>query len=170
MLQYTLKLCNKTLISRRMRSTRVACEWSRRDHMTDASLRGNQLVSNWFPAALQVLVAVWFPIQLPSLTTLLRVRARRHVESNQFRPIIGLHQVSNVWDNNIFNIINIRPTIIAIDKIHIQPIFFSLRYVFKPSDSGYMRDSFNMRSNATNCHRFESQFNFSCRLCSFGQN
>ena len=127
----------------------VMYTWSRRDHMTDASLRGNQLVSSCSSVVLQVLVTVWFLIRLSSLTTLLRVRASQHVESNQFRPFVGLHQVSNVWDNNIFNIINIRPTVIAINEIHIQPIFFSFRYVFRPSDAVYMRGSFDIRVNAT---------------------
>jgi len=64
----------------RLTSTRVACTWSCRDHMTDASLRGNQLVSSWSAVILQVLVTVWFLIRLSSLTTLLRVRASQHVE------------------------------------------------------------------------------------------
>ena len=116
--------------------------------MTDASLRENQLVSRWFVVVPKVLVTVWFLIRLSSLTTLLRVRASKHVESNQFRLFVGLHQVSNIWDNNVFNIINIRPAVIAINKIHIQPIFFSFRYVSKPSNAGYMRESSNIRVNA----------------------
>ena len=133
----------------RLTSTRVACTWSRRDHMTDASLRGNQLVSNWFSVVPQVLVTVWFLIRPSPLTTLLRARASQHVESNQLRPFVGLHQVSNVWVNNLFNIINLRPSVIAINKIHIQPIFFSFRCVSRPSDAGYMRESFNICVNAT---------------------
>ena len=129
--------------------------WSRRDHMTDASLRGNQLVSGWFLSVPQALVTIWFSIRLSSLPTLLRVRASEHVESNQFRPFVGLHQVSNLWDNNVFHIINIRPTVIAINKIHIQPIFFPFRYVFKPSDPEHMRDQSNICGNPRYCHRLE---------------
>ena len=149
---YDVVLSFATLISRvqsnDLRVWRANGHRSRRDHMTNASLRGNQLVSNRFLVP-PVPVTVWFPIQLSSPTTPLRVCARQHVESNQLRTLVGLHQVSNVWDNNIFNIINIRPTFIAINKIHLQPIFFPLRYVFKPTYAGYMRDLPNGCGNAT---------------------
>ena len=122
---------------------------SRRGHVTDASFRGNQLVSRRCLGIPKALVTVWFLIRLLSSTTLLRVRASKHVEPNQFRPFVGLHQVSSLWDNNVFNIINIRPTVITINKIHIQPIFFSFGYVFEHLDSNCMRDWFEACGNAT---------------------
>ena len=93
-------------------------------------------------------MTVWFPIRFSSPTTLFRIRASQHVKSNQLRPLVGLYQVSNVR-NNISNTINIRPTVIAINKIHIQPIFFSLRCVFEFSISGYVRNWSNACGVAT---------------------
>ena len=149
----------------RFTSIRVTCTWSCRDHMTDASLRGNQLVSSWFRVVSQVLVTVWFPIWFSSPTTLFRVRASQHVESNQLRPLVGLYQVSNVRDNNLFNIINIRPTVIAINKIHIQPIFFSFRCVFRFSVSGYVRNWSNACGNATGLTLPQIPYSPSAAVC-----
>ena len=153
-LQFTIKICNheyfRCWINRQAcRAWRAPNRASRRDHMTDATLRGNQLVSRWFLGIRQALVTVWFLIWLSYSTTLLRVCASQHVESNQFRLFVGLHQVSNLRDYNILNIINIRPTVIAINKIHIQPIFFTFEYVFVPSDSNWMCDCSGVCGNVT---------------------
>ena len=85
-LQCSAKLCNHDHLIRPIYRALAICAWrarghaSRRDHMTDASQRGNQLVFCQFLACSKVLVTVRFLIRLSSSTTLLRVRAIQYVE------------------------------------------------------------------------------------------